>query len=184
MPKGRKQMRISRVMGVLLALAAASLVFTTVARADEAKKDEGPLTAKEFAKKAAEINMAEVQLAKFAERQTSNANVRGFSQGIQRDHRKAETQLKKAVATGTELPTELTEKYQKEIDRLKKLEGKEFDREYMKYMEKSHRQAINLYERAAKSVTSPELKQYIEENLKVLRTHLNEAQKTAKTIGD
>jgi putative membrane protein len=183
MPKGRQLMKTSRVLGVLLVLAG-FVAFATVARADEAKKEEGPLTDKEFVQKAAEINMAANQLARFAERQTSNANVRGFSQGIQRDHRKAEAQLKKAVATGTELPRELSEEYQKEIERLEKLKGKEFDREYMKYMEKSHRKAIDLYERAAKSATRPELKQYAEENLKVLRTHLNEAQKVAKTIGD
>src|SRR5688572_27878111 len=76
--------------------------------------------------------MAEVELGKMAAERAANAEVKRFAQRMVDDHSKGADKLK-AVATSHNimLPTELDDKHRDLRDRLSKLNGAEFDREYM-----------------------------------------------------
>ena len=84
-------------------------------------------------------NMAEVDLGKLAAERGANAQVKQFGQMMVDDHTKAGDKLK-AIATqdNIEMPTALDDKHRDLHDKLAKLQGAEFDREYMSAMVDGH----------------------------------------------
>jgi putative membrane protein len=84
--------------------------------------------------------MAEVQLGKLAAEKALSQEVKQFGQRMVDDHGKANDRLKQLATTkGVNLPTELDRSTQREMDKLAKLSGADFDREYMKHMVSDHR---------------------------------------------
>ncbi|MPZ78791.1 MAG: DUF4142 domain-containing protein, partial [Deltaproteobacteria bacterium] len=93
-----------------------------------------------FVKEAASGGMMEVQLGKVAVEKASNERVKEFGKRMQADHSKAAEQLKKIAASkGVELPKEPSGEHKRTLDRLTKLSGNEFDREYMEAMVEAHK---------------------------------------------
>ena len=79
--------------------------------------------------------------------------------------------------------SQLAEKHQVSINRLKRLSGFAYDREYMAVQVKNHRDAIQLYERQVDNGDNARLKQYARQQLPVLREHLREATSIQKMLG-
>jgi putative membrane protein len=105
----------------------------------------------EFIKKAAIANMAEIQLGQLAGTKAESPEVKQFAQKMVDEHTKALDELKQAAsASGATLPTELDKKHQKLHDKLSKLSGAEFDREYMDAMVDAHKDAAKLLEKRSK----------------------------------
>ena len=88
-----------------------------------------------FAMKAAQANFAEVELGKLAQQKASSDDVKKFAQMMVDDHTKALDDLKSSAGThNITWPTTLDAKHKKLSDRLSKLSGAAFDREYMQAM--------------------------------------------------
>jgi putative membrane protein len=95
-----------------------------------------------FARRAMEANKAEIQLGELAQKKAQNADVKEFAQMMVRDHTNALNELKKAIAGkggSVQEPAQLDEKHQTLHERLSKLSGAAFDREYMQAMVDGHR---------------------------------------------
>jgi hypothetical protein len=102
--------------------------------------------------------MAEVQLGKMAEERASSADVKAFGQMMVKDHSKAGDDLKQ-VASQLQVtpPSQLDQKHRDLADRLSKLQGAEFDREYMMAMVQGHEEVLNKVRmRAGDRLTSNE----------------------------
>jgi putative membrane protein len=94
---------------------------------------------REFINKMAIAGMAEVQLGKVASERGQDADVKAFGQMMVTDHTRADEALKQVASqAGVQLPTQLDEKHRELVDRLMKLQGQEFDREYIKAMVEGH----------------------------------------------
>ena len=88
--------------------------------------------------------MAEVELAKLAKEHASNADVKAFAQMMIDDHTKAGDQLKQ-IATQYAIPQDdakVDDKHQNLMDKLSKLNGMDFDKEYMSAMVDDHQDAV------------------------------------------
>ena len=68
------------------------------------------------------------------------------------------------------------------MDKLTKLSGAEFDREYMETMVDDHKEDIEKFQTQADKGKDPELKKFASENLPILKKHLELAQSTEKQI--
>jgi putative membrane protein len=98
------------------------------------------------------------------------------------DHSKANDQLKQiATSKGVNLPTELDRSTQRELDKLSKLSGAEFDREYMKHMVSDHKKDVSEFKSEANRAKDPDVKQFAASTLPTLQQHLDLAQWTEKT---
>ena len=86
---------------------------------------------------------AEVDLAKMAKERASNADVKQFAQMMIDDHTKAGDELKQ-IATTYAIPQEpkVDDKHKDLMDKLSKLNGADFDKEYMKAMVDDHEDAV------------------------------------------
>jgi len=137
---------------------------------------------RKFMEKAAQGGLAEVQLGKLASEKASAPEVKQFGQRMVDDHTKANDQLKQlASSKGVNLPTELDRSDQREMDKLSKLSGAEFDREYMKNMVSDHKKDVSEFKSEASRAKDSSVKQFAASTLPVLQQHLELAQSTEKT---
>jgi putative membrane protein len=99
--------------------------------------------------------MTEVQLGKMAAEQAASPDVKAFGQMMVHDHSKAGDELKQVAAQlNVQPPTQPDKKHQDLADRLSKLSGAEFDREYMNAMVQGHEEVLGkVRSRAGSSVT-------------------------------
>jgi putative membrane protein len=134
-----------------------------------------------FLMEAAQGGMAEVEASRLAMERASSQNVKQFAQQLMKDHTDANEKLMQiAQDKGVQLPKQLQGHHKQMIDRLSKLNGQEFDREYMREMGlKDHKKDIQQFEKQARQGKDPELKTFAEETLPVLQKHLSMAQKVS-----
>jgi len=137
-----------------------------------------------FMKSAAEGGMAEVKLGQLAQEKASNQSVKDFGKRMVNDHTKANDQLKDlALKKGVDLPTSISAKDQATYDRLSKLSGSEFDREYMRDMVKDHQMDVSEFRRETQMAKDADTKAFAQQTLPTLDDHLNQAKQIDSQIG-
>lgn len=110
----------------------------------------GSSDAREFINQMAVAGMAEVELGKMATEKAANADVKAFGQMMVTDHTKAGKELERVAAQlNVQPPAQLDQKHRELADRLSKLQGSAFDREYIAAMVQGHQEvAASLQSRA------------------------------------
>jgi putative membrane protein len=128
---------------------------------------------KEFMSKAAESGMAEVELAKIATTKAQDEAVRTFAQKMTFDHTKVNDELK-AIASqkAVTLPTEVNSKHKQDIEKLSKLSGAAFDKEYIRLMIEDHEKDIAEFQKQADGGNEMTTKMFAVETLQKLKMHL------------
>jgi putative membrane protein len=97
----------------------------------------------QFAMKAAQGGVAEVQFGQLAESKGTSEAVKEFGKRMVNDHSKAGEQLKQvAQQENLNLPMDMNKMDKTSYERLSKLSGAEFDREYAKMMVKDHEKDV------------------------------------------
>jgi len=130
-----------------------------------------------FVQTAAQGGMAEVKLGQLAQEKGASQTVKDFGARMVTDHSKADDQLK-GIATGknVSLPDTLNSKDQALYDRLSKLSGPQFDREYIHAMVRDHEQDVALFRRESQSASDPAVKNFASRTLPTLEEHLKLAE--------
>jgi putative membrane protein len=156
---------------------------STKAERSKESKSKLPSGEERFMKEAASGGLMEVELGKIAAEKGTHQRVKDFGKRMQADHSKANAQLKKiASSKGVELPTEPSGEHKSVMDKLTKLSGAEFDREYMEAMVDDHKEDIEKFQTQADKGKDPDLQKFASENLPILKKHLELAQSTEKQI--
>ena len=131
---------------------------------------------KKFVMKAASSGMAEVQAAQLAQQKSQDQSVKDFAAKMITDHTANNTQLSTlAGQKGLTVPTALDDKDQAEINKLTSLDGKKFDKMYMKGQVKDHQAMLTLLQKEAKSGKDADLKSFAEQTIPVVQSHLDMA---------
>ena len=147
----------------------------------------GALAAKDrrFIEKAARSGMAEVEMGKLAQDKAASNQVKAFARKMAEDHSKANDELKQlAAAKGVTLPTDIAAKDRREINKLSKLSGAEFDREYMTSMVSDHQKDVSEFKSGSKSALDNDVKSFAAKMLPTLQQHLDLAQSTKASAKD
>ena len=146
----------------------------------------GPLIAapskadKTFATSAASGGLAEVELGQLAEQKAASAQVKEFARTMVSDHTQAKQDLEQiAQQENLTLPKRPGKKEREESQRLHKLSGAAFDKQYMAHMVQDHRKDVSEFQREATSGKDPALKSYAQKYLPVLQKHLQMAEATS-----
>lgn len=137
-----------------------------------------------FLKDAASGGQMEVELGRLATQNGSSDAVKKFGQRMVDDHSKANDELKQVASTkGFAVPEKLEPKHQKAVDKLSKVKGAEFDREYARLMVSDHEADVKEFKKEAQSGQDADLKAFAQKNLPTLETHLDHAKKlTAQKV--
>ena len=132
----------------------------------------------EFAVKAANGGMAEVELGKLAQEKGTSQAVKDFGGMMVKDHSKAnEEMIAIAKSKNITLPSTLGKEEQEVKDKLAAKSGTEFDKAYVDDMLEDHKKDIKEFEDATKNLTDAELKAFAVKTLPTLKMHLAEVQK-------
>jgi putative membrane protein len=124
----------------------------------KATKQGGRMDTRTFITRTTIANLAEVRLGELASEHAENPDVKAFGQMMVKDHTEANKELAQVAAQAKVTPpTELDQRHRAMADRLSKLKGAAFDREYIRTMVQAHEQvAGQLRSRAEKRMTSTE----------------------------
>lgn len=126
---------------------------------------------RDFMKKAAEGGMKEVEMGRMAEQQGKSADVKAFGKRMVTDHSKANSELmaiaaKKGVKLSNAAP------------KMPKMNGGNFDKDYMAAMVKDHEQDLAEFQREASSGGDADVKAFAAKTSKVIEKHLALAKST------
>jgi putative membrane protein len=133
----------------------------------------------EFVSKVAQSDMLEVQASEFVA-PNADADTKPFAEMMIRDHRATSNELKELVQSRkvpVELPAAMDAEHQKKLDDLKKLSGRDLDRQYDQMQLEAHQQAVDLFTRYSANGENSELKAWATKTLPRLKEHLAMAQK-------
>ena len=137
-----------------------------------------------FAANAAQGGMAEVEMGRLATQRAGDALVREFGARMVADHSRANSELKSIAAQkGIQLPPDLNSEQKSEMDKLSKMSGAEFDKEYMSAMVKDHETDVKDFDTQSKEGNDPEIKAFAGKTLPTLQQHLQMAQQAAQKVG-
>jgi putative membrane protein len=142
--------------------------------------------------------MAEIQLGKLAAERAMNSEVKQFAQRMIADHTKGGDELKQSASKlNIPYPTDLDDEHQELYDRLSKLRGQEFDREYISAMADGHQDVVDELEGRARTDRQPSgptgttgraddsdaISQWASKTLPTVREHLERAKQIQEKIG-
>jgi putative membrane protein len=157
---------------------AATLTLAYAATTDLSHHD------KKFMEEAASGGMMEVQLGNYAATHASSDAVKNFGQRMVTDHTQVNNQLKTVAQNKNfTLPTQMNHKNQSDFDKLTKLSGADFDRQYITHMIHDHHKDIKEFQKEADKGSDPDVKAFASNTLPILQQHLQLAHDTAKQIG-
>jgi putative membrane protein len=136
---------------------------------------------KTFITKAIQGNLAEVQMGQLAQEKSQNSDVKAFGQQLVTDHNDANS---KATAIAKDIgvtpPEEPSKKQKADYDKLSKLSGDAFDKQFARHMVMDHKKDISEYQ--ADSKKKDPTASYASDTLPTLRKHLEMAQSLTKTL--
>ena len=136
-----------------------------------------------FVEDMAADSQAEITLGQLAQQKATTPEVKEFGEVMVRDHTKANEELKGIAAKhNIELKADLSDDHKDLRERLAKLSGSEFDREYMKAMVDDHEEAVDNAKEKAEKSDNPEIKQWASKTLPTLEQHLERARQINNTL--
>jgi putative membrane protein len=138
----------------------------------------------EFLSNAARGGMFEVQMGNLATQKGTSNEVKQFGERLSTDHGALGQRLQQLSSNlNFTPPQDLKPEQQSAVNRLEKLSGKAFDREFVKTMIGDHERTISAFERAESQATNPNIKQFASEALPTLRDHLRMARDLSGKLG-
>jgi len=136
-----------------------------------------------FAVEAADGGMSEVELGKLAQQKAASQQVKDFGAMMVSDHSAANDQMKTiAKDKGISLPKGLGSDAQKLKNDLSAKSGEDFDKAYVQAMIKDHKEDIQTFQDATKSLKDADLKNFATNTLPVLHKHLDAIEKIDKAM--
>jgi putative membrane protein len=147
--------------------------------------------ARQFAEQAAKHNNAEIQLGKLAGGRAQNPQVKQFAQMMVADHTKSLGDLKQTVSQhDVQLVGELPDESEDLMERLRTLQGREFDREYVDAMVDAHKEMHAMISgrvddsrrEATPSPLETAVNQWASKALPAVQGHLDKAQQLQQTL--
>jgi putative membrane protein len=157
--------------GAIVALGALWLASVVVAQQSPSSDKALPRGDQEFIVKAAEGSRAEVELGRLAQQKATSNAVKQFGQRMVLDHGAAAKELEQLAANkGVKL--EAKGGHKRMQDTLAKLQGNEFDREYVKAMVDDHKKDLDEFRKMQRSARDANLKAWIDKTLPTIESHL------------
>jgi len=131
---------------------------------------------RDFVRHAAMGGTAEVELGRLAQRQGASRDVRNFGAMMVRDHSRANAELMRmAMRLRVAAPATMGPDERSDMMRLRRLRGRDFDREYKRMMVADHQKDIMEFQDEARNGRGP-IAEFARKTLPTLREHLRMAQ--------
>ncbi len=161
---------------LLTAVSFGALLIAAPAWAQGASPQSLSSQDKTFIQHAAAGNLAEANLGQLAEQKAAAPAVKEFGRWMNTDHTFANQWL---IGLGKEINQSvqpaMTAKDQALMQKLRGLNGKQFDQQYLQAMVQDHQATVAAVQKEASQGQNPKIKGYAEDVLPMLKQHLAEA---------
>jgi putative membrane protein len=139
----------------------------------------------DFVSNAASTGALEVEAGRVAVERAKTPAVRSFAQKLVDEHSRTSAELQALrIASTVANVASMSPKEGEQLRRLKELQGREFDREYVAQLGvAAHERAVGAFEKAAESASDTQVKSFAQAKLPALRENLKTAQALAKNLG-
>jgi putative membrane protein len=145
--------------------------------------DREPATDREFLTWAIACEVAEVKFAERAAKNADNADVRKLADKVLENHKKIRDALLEQAKKARLGVVEGLEKHHREAyDKLSKLDGNAFDREYLRYLVEGHEKGVKMYKKWAKDAKDADLRDVADRALTTAKDHLAQAKKMKESL--
>jgi putative membrane protein len=185
--------RLQRVLKTGTALGAAIFGATVLAQsADPAPPPAStPSTAieishpaKEFLQFAAQADQTEIAMADVAQARSQNTTIKELAEMMRSDHQKDYVQVQSmAQKHMIALDASLSSMNERAVTHLQKVNAPDVDRDYARVMLKDHVKAITTFDKAVAQLDQPDVTQYAQSTLPILRKHLQHTEIAARSAG-
>jgi putative membrane protein len=138
-----------------------------------------------FVANAASAGTLEVEASRVALEKAKSEAVRSFAQKMVDEHSKVGAQLRAlTVASSVGNVAAMTPTDGERLRKLKELNGRDFDREYVARMGvAAHQDAVAEFQKAAESASDPQVRTFAQATLPELQAHLKAALVLARQVG-
>jgi putative membrane protein len=149
------------------------MLVTTLALAGLITTGCGAAKPDAFLKEGATGGKAEVEMGRLAVQRGGSQAVKDFGQQMVTDHSKVNAELAQlAAGKSVALPDALSSEQQSMLDKLSKLSGAEFDKQYVDAMVDDHEKDVKAFQNEANSGADPDVKAFAARTLPTLQHHL------------
>lgn len=156
-----------------------------IAKGDSANKAVKDLKedAAKFLVKAFESGMFEIELSQMAATHAASAEVKQLASHLVVAHKDMNAQMAKiAFDAAYKLPGGIDSDHAKDLNKLDKLKGADFDKQFMDMIVSGHEKSVDNYKKAGKELSMGETKNYVVKILPVIEEHLAMARKLKDRI--
>ena len=134
-----------------------------------------------FISEAIEGNLAEVQMGQLAQKNGQSEGIKSYGKKLVQDHGAANVKARQAATQmGVTPPNEPSRQQKSDYEKMAKLAGRDFDREFAKHMVMDHKKDIAAFEKAAQKDDPAAV--FAKETLPVLREHLRMAEQLQNSV--
>ncbi|WP_260736443.1 DUF4142 domain-containing protein [Tunturiibacter lichenicola] len=138
---------------------------------------------KKFLAMAAQSDQNEIALSQLAEQKATDPAVKAFAEKMVTEHTQMSATMKPfADSWGLTLPTGPDPDHQKELDKLNKLSGKDFDKEYIDEMVTDHSKALRAFTTEAKDTKDEKFREVVIKGKTAVAAHKNMAYDLKKKL--
>jgi putative membrane protein len=126
-----------------------------------------------FARTATQDHLFEIELGQLAQKKSGDANLVSYATGLAKEHMSALVDLADLIKEeDIEQSKVLSSDAQRELDRMSRLNGGDFDREFANMMVSDHKKSIETYRKALAGAEHTDMIAYIEGLIPKLERHL------------
>jgi len=144
-----------------------SFLVAYIAGGSKTDKDE------KFIIEQLDAQIMDIEESKLAITKGTNDPIQLYGEWMQKDHLQMKKELQAlAIQKNISIPTRLSNEKAEALTRLRNLEGKEFDQEFVRMMRIDHLMDIRSLKTACKS-TDPDVRAFAQKYLPVLKSHLS-----------
>jgi putative membrane protein len=138
-------------------------------------QDKADKPTQKFLTEAIQGNFAEVKMGELAQQNGQSNGIKSYGQELATDHGSANQKaMDVAKSVGMSPPSGPNAKQQADYDKMAKLKGSAFDRQFARHMVADHKKDIGDYQKAARMKNAAG--QYASNTLPTLQKHLKDAQ--------
>jgi len=138
---------------------------------------------KKFLATAAQSDQNEIALSKLAEEKATNPAVKAFAEKMVKEHTEMTDSMKPfAESWGLTAPAGPDADHQKELDKLNRLSGADFDKEYIDEMVSDHTKALRAFTTEAKDTKDIKFRDAVIQDKTAVAAHKNMAYDLKKKL--
>jgi putative membrane protein len=129
-------------------------------------------------------NFLEIRLGQLAEKRAREESVKRFARRMVEDHTSLQKQwTSMASNNGMEFKSGMGPRHRDKLQRLEKLSGRAFDREYMTLMVQNHKDYLDYFRKEGRAAKSGPVRRLVDRGIPLLEEHVSQAKRIGARVG-